>query len=179
MGRVFMTPLKQESESALLQNQDLTWTNHIPNFGLKQNWEDCISRMHWRRDAITQTLVRQDSDQSIIIAGWMITVSWIIARKSGEVLNRRALYTNFLKLHPPNCSENVLGFVSHSAFAVREDSSIFRAQIPNFYRRPINLNRLRLAHRHSNRLESNKRGSFTIIFLDRSSRNSICKKSFQ
>ena len=32
-----MTPLKQESESALLQNQNLTWTNHIPDFGLKQN----------------------------------------------------------------------------------------------------------------------------------------------
>ena len=35
-----MTPLKQESESALLQNQDLTWTNHIPDLGVKQNLED-------------------------------------------------------------------------------------------------------------------------------------------
>jgi len=55
-----------------------------------------------------QTLVRQFLDQSIIIAGWMITVSWMIARKSGEVLIRRALYTNFPKLHPKNAGKNVV-----------------------------------------------------------------------
>jgi len=44
-------------------------------------------------------------EQSIIIAGWMITVSWMIARKSGEVLIRRALYTNLPKRHPQKCSE--------------------------------------------------------------------------